>query len=169
MSQSDLIRRWWQTFWDRNYHTPDKFLSYAYKSYEETQKEFEETSQGLLKLKLQVMDKYIPVAEERMLEVEALRKLPRRIFLTGDIHGSIDISTLNTKNFPQQKELSKHDILICLGDFGLIWDVNESKKEEQHWVDWLDSRNFTTIVVLGNHENYDRIEQLPEVTPHQNT
>jgi len=86
-----------------------------------------------------------------------------RIFITGDLHGSLDIDKLNTKHFPKQKSLTKDDYLIILGDFGLIWDVNESGKNEKHWVDWLNSRTYTTIVVPGNHENYDRMEQLPEV------
>lgn len=90
--------------------------------------------------------------------------MKRRVFLTGDTHGGTDLTpTLNTKFFPDQRELTKDDILIILGDFGLVWSVNESSGEEQYWVDWLSSRNYTTVVVLGNHENYDRIFQLPEV------
>ncbi len=85
----------------------------------------------------------------------------RRIFLTGDLHGYRDISALNTTHFPEQKRLTKNDIVIILGDFGLVWDIQE-RKDERHWKDWLTTRNFTTVVVLGNHENYDRIFQLPE-------
>jgi len=88
-----------------------------------------------------------------------------RLFLTGDLHGQIDISKLNSTLFPEQKNLTKDDYLIVLGDFGLIWcaEGSKNKKEEDYWVDWLNTRNYTTIVVLGNHENYDRIEKLPEV------
>lgn len=87
-----------------------------------------------------------------------------RIFLAGDFHGEIDLyDTLTKRNFPQQKELTKDDYLIQLGDFGLVWDVNESKEKELKCVEWLNNKPFTTIVVLGNHENYDRITMLPEV------
>jgi len=87
-----------------------------------------------------------------------------RIFLAGDFHGEIDMKdTLRNRNFPQQKELTKDDYLIQLGDFGLIWDDPISATTEQELVDWLSNKLFTTIVVLGNHENYDRITMLPVV------
>ena len=37
------------------------------------------------------------------------------IYVTGDIHGEVDISKLNTQNFSQAKE---GDYLIICGDFG---------------------------------------------------
>jgi len=37
------------------------------------------------------------------------------IYVTGDIHGEIDISKLNTQNFSQAKA---GDYLIVCGDFG---------------------------------------------------
>jgi predicted phosphodiesterase len=42
------------------------------------------------------------------------------IYITGDTHGSHDISKLNTTNFPQQKQLDKEDYLIITGDFGCV-------------------------------------------------
>ncbi|MCI5599128.1 MAG: metallophosphatase, partial [Ruminococcus sp.] len=47
------------------------------------------------------------------------------IYITGDTHQNIDISKLNTKNFPEQKELTKSDYVIICGDFGMVW--NNSK------------------------------------------
>ena len=41
------------------------------------------------------------------------------IFITGDIHG--DPRRLNTYCFPEQKEMTKDDFVIILGDFGLVW------------------------------------------------
>ena len=91
------------------------------------------------------------------------------IFVTGDTHGarignSITdgfMPRLNTLNFPIQKELTKEDYVIICGDFGGIWDTNRSAFKEssaEKWaLDWLESKSFTTLVVLGNHENYDRI------------
>ena len=54
------------------------------------------------------------------------------IYVTGDIHGEVDISKLNTQNFSQAKE---GDYLIICGDFGLIWDIKPSKNEE-YWLKW---------------------------------
>lgn len=80
-------------------------------------------------------------------------------FYTGDLHGNFDIHKLSTQSFKEQKILTKKDNLFIAGDFGLIWYSKKSKyySEEKYWLDWLNDRNFTTLVVLGNHENYDLI------------
>ena len=87
------------------------------------------------------------------------------IFVTGDTHIPIDISKLNTKNFPQQKALSKKDYVIILGDFGLLWS-SVIDGEEKYWTKWLNEKKFTTIFVLGNHECYDRLKTYPVETWH---
>lgn len=74
------------------------------------------------------------------------------IFVTGDTHIPIDISKLNTDNFPEQKNLSKNDYVIIAGDFGGVWN---NSKEDSHWQKWLDKKPFTTLFVDGNHENFD--------------
>lgn len=76
------------------------------------------------------------------------------IYVTGDIHGEVDISKLNTQNFSQAKE---GDYLIICGDFGLIWDIKPSKNEE-YWLKWLSKKPWTTLFVDGNHENFDRLK-----------
>lgn len=82
------------------------------------------------------------------------------IYVTGDVHGTISITErLNTKNFPQQKEMTKSDYVIITGDFGLIWD---GSKEDHFWLKWLDdTKPFTTLFIDGNHENFDILEQYP--------
>jgi len=84
-----------------------------------------------------------------------------RLFCCGDLHGANDIQKLNTRNWPEQKELSKEDVLVQLGDFGLIWYPIGSNKEQEYWLEWLANKPFTTAVVLGNHECYDIIDTLP--------
>lgn len=79
------------------------------------------------------------------------------IYVTGDIHGEVDISKLNTQNFSQAKE---GDYLIICGDFGLIWDIKPSKNEE-YWLKWLSEKPWTTLFVDGNHENFDRLKNYP--------
>jgi len=84
------------------------------------------------------------------------------IYYTGDLHGPLEILRLNSKNFLKGETLTKNDYVIVLGDFGLVWDVNESKKSEQHWQLWLKNRPWTTLFIDGNHENFDRINKLPQ-------
>ena len=78
----------------------------------------------------------------------------------GDIHGGIDISKLNTRNFPEQKHLTRDDYVIILGDFGLIWDESE---EILYWRRWLENKPFTVLFIDGNHENFDLLNQYPVV------
>lgn len=87
-------------------------------------------------------------------------KNPGRIFVTGDIHGN-PIRSLSTKVFPEQKELSKKDVVIILGDFAVLWNHLRTKEESRN-LKWLDDRNFTTLFICGNHENFDLIDNLPE-------
>ena len=88
-----------------------------------------------------------------------------KIFLCGDTHGSEqDTKKLNNRNFPEQKELTKDDVLIQLGDFAWIWYPLGSNKEQENWLNWLANKNYTLAVVLGNHENYNIIDTLPWTT-----
>lgn len=88
--------------------------------------------------------------------------MKHKLFVCGDTHGMTkDTQKLNSDNFPEQKELTKDDVLIQLGDFGWIWFPLSQNKEQEYWLDWLASKNYTLAVVLGNHENYDIIDTLP--------
>lgn len=80
------------------------------------------------------------------------------IYVTGDTHANIDIAKLNTTKFPQQKGLTKNDFVIICGDFGLCWDGSH---REMWWQDWLTAKNFTTLWIDGNHENFDMLYQFP--------
>jgi len=87
------------------------------------------------------------------------------IYVLGDLHGGADGSMkyLNSRNWKEQKELTKDDTLILLGDFGFFWYPEEHKgyKEDKYYLEWFASRNYTLLVVPGNHENWDIIESLP--------
>ncbi len=80
------------------------------------------------------------------------------IYLTGDTHIPIDISKLNTISFPEQKQMTREDYVIVLGDFGPLWHEDATYR---HWLDWLEKKNFTLLWLDGNHENHDWIERLP--------
>lgn len=81
------------------------------------------------------------------------------IYVTGDIHG--DPSRFSTDCFPEQKEMTKDDFVIILGDFGLVWN-NEETKGEKYWLDWLNNKSFTTVFIDGNHDNHPRLNTAYE-------
>ena len=85
------------------------------------------------------------------------------VYITGDTHIPVDISKLNTKQFPDQKNLSKDDFLIICGDFGGVWN---NDNEELYWRKWLDNKNFTTLFVDGNHENFNLLKEFEIVDFH---
>ena len=80
-----------------------------------------------------------------------------RIFVFGDTHHNNDIAKIQPENFTIQKDLTKEDVLIVAGDWGGIW-YNDYRND--NLLEWWELRNFTTLVVLGNHENYDVINKL---------
>lgn len=83
------------------------------------------------------------------------------IFITGDTHG--EFSRFCRVNFPKQDELTKDDYVIIAGDFGGIWEPDSESDAERVKLDWLEKLPFTTLFVDGNHENFDRLAQYPEI------
>lgn len=75
------------------------------------------------------------------------------IYLTGDTHA--DFHRLATYMFPVQKEMTKDDYVIILGDFGGVW---EDSAIERWQLDWLNDKPFTTLFIDGNHDNFNRLE-----------
>lgn len=82
------------------------------------------------------------------------------VYVTGDIHGWLDIGKLTPERWPGGMKLRRSDLLVICGDFGLIWN-NPIRLEEKFFIDWLDSRPWTTVFVDGNHENYDLLDTFP--------
>ncbi len=87
------------------------------------------------------------------------------IFITGDTHS--DFRRFSRKVFPEQREMTKDDTMIIAGDFGGVWHGREdwqNRKAEDHNLDELEARSFTTVFVPGNHENYARLmsDEFPE-------
>ena len=79
------------------------------------------------------------------------------IYITGDTHGGFQ--RFGSKYFPQQTQMGRNDYMIICGDFGGLWDGGQ---KDQHWLDWLAEKPFTTLFVDGNHENFDLLNALPE-------
>lgn len=80
------------------------------------------------------------------------------VYLTGDCHG--DFRRFSTSIFPEQKEMTRNDFVIILGDFGGIWS---NSKEEKYWLDWLNNKPFTTLFVDGNHEGFNLLSTFSVV------
>ncbi len=87
------------------------------------------------------------------------------VFVTGDIHGWLDIGKLTPDRWPEGLGLHRSDYLVICGDFGLVWN-NPITLEEKFFIDWLDSRPWTTLFVDGNHENYDLLDTFPTTVWH---
>ena len=81
------------------------------------------------------------------------------IYITGDTHG--DFRRFNMSYFPEQRELTRDDYMIICGDFGGVWDWNGEGKHEKNWLNWLEEKSYTTLVVDGNHENHLRLAEYP--------
>ena len=81
------------------------------------------------------------------------------IYITGDTHS--DFSRFEEDRFSIQTEMTKDDYVIICGDFGEIWNYITESIHEKQLLDLLDSKNFTTLFVDGNHENYTRLYNYP--------
>ena len=79
-----------------------------------------------------------------------------QIWATGDCHGNF--RRFQKEYFPEQKDRTREDYVIILGDFGGIWSDSPHEREA---LDWLESLPFTTLWVDGNHENYDLLVEYP--------
>lgn len=82
------------------------------------------------------------------------------IFITGDCHS--EFHKFNMASFPEQMEMTRDDYVIICGDFGGVWDWKAESKYERFWLQWLEEKNYTTLFVDGNHENFERLQQYPE-------
>lgn len=75
--------------------------------------------------------------------------------LIGDIHGEVR-SLIRFIN-------SNEKYCIQLGDFGLIFDNTEDEKYVLDYLeDLLSQKDKYIFTILGNHENYDFYDKLPE-------
>lgn len=82
------------------------------------------------------------------------------IYITGDCHQ--DFRRFSMDCFPEQREMTKEDMVIILGDFGGIWNYQGEDKKENYWLNWLNDKSFTTLFVDGNHECFPRLNTYPE-------
>ena len=93
------------------------------------------------------------------------------IVVTGDVHSNI-LQRFSYRQYPELRELIESDYVIIAGDFGCPWYNPELKcydywtrpgaeKEEHYKLNFLNNKPWKTIVVMGNHDNYDLVEKMP--------
>ncbi len=82
------------------------------------------------------------------------------LYLTGDTHGD-NLERFSFRRHLQMRNWTENDVAVVLGDTALMWPGCE--KETAYVLDQLASKPFTIIFILGNHDNYDWAETLPQV------
>lgn len=80
------------------------------------------------------------------------------IYITGDLHGDLDIHKLSRGVYLNYSNLTKKDYIIICGDFGCIW---YGEKKDYWWLNWLNELPCTILFCDGNHENFDLLYQYP--------
>ena len=81
------------------------------------------------------------------------------LYVTGDTHGDV-ISRFSFKCHPVLRNLTKDDIVIILGDFGIPWN-HLTQEQDVYSAKWLDEKPWTTIALRGNHDNTDLLREMP--------
>lgn len=82
------------------------------------------------------------------------------VYVTGDVHGRAEYgaSRFAFRSWPLGRTLTRDDAVIVAGDFGFVWDGSNA---ERYWLDWFESKPWTTCFVDGNHENHHALAGLP--------
>lgn len=91
------------------------------------------------------------------------------VYLTGDTHNVVDVDKVVRFD---ASGLTRGDYLIILGDFGFIWtpeqeeylednELADARRSDERWLDWFESKPYTTLWIDGNHENFDLLETYP--------
>ena len=75
------------------------------------------------------------------------------VYVTGDTHG--EVWRFDERFFPDQKDMTRDDVVVILGDFGCVWDKYSIEGIQR--LDYLEGKPFTICFVDGNHENFDRL------------
>lgn len=68
------------------------------------------------------------------------------VYATGDVHGRAEYgsSRFAFTNWPLGRTLTRDDVVIVAGDFGFVWDGSNAEK---YWLDWFESKPWTTCFV----------------------
>lgn len=104
------------------------------------------------------------------------RRMIIMFYITGDTHNTEDMSNLSTRIMKlccmeQKADYQNITAAIVLGDFGLPWyncavdsdGIHPTDGTDRYLLKWYNQKPFKVLAVMGNHDNYDLIEKLPEV------
>ena len=83
------------------------------------------------------------------------------LYCNGDVHGKV-IERFSFRQNPALKKLINKDIIFILGDFGQPFGPS-TYKEAEYIFNFLDKKPWTTIVIGGNHDDYDYWQSCPQV------
>ena len=85
------------------------------------------------------------------------------IYLTGDIHGSLDFDRIRPENLILQgMDCQPEDILIVCGDFGIPWK-DPDQGSDREMLEEIARWPYTVAFVDGNHENFTCLNEYPVV------
>lgn len=79
----------------------------------------------------------------------------------SDTHGKV-IERFSFRSNPGLRELTNTDIIFVLGDFGQPFGPG-TYKEAEYVFNFLDEKPWITIVIGGNHDDYDYWQSCPQV------
>lgn len=86
-------------------------------------------------------------------------------FVTGDTHSDPlpRFKALCKQCEAGEIPLTKDDVVLIAGDFGVIWGDGAPKdaRIEERLLNALEAMPFTTLFIDGNHENFDRLMRFP--------
>lgn len=81
-----------------------------------------------------------------------------RTYVTGDIHGDINIQKIKYFKKVMVPDLDRGDVLIVCGDMGILWDGGPFDKYiKRYW----EAQPFTVVFIDGNHENFNELAKFP--------
>ena len=79
----------------------------------------------------------------------------------SDTHGKV-IERFSYRQNPALRQLTNDDIIFVLGDFGEPFGLS-TYKEAEYVFNFLDEKPWTTIIIGGNHDDYDYWQSCPQV------
>ena len=82
------------------------------------------------------------------------------LYITGDVHGEV-VKRFSFRQSPNLRKLTKDDVLIVLGDWGVPWN-NKTHNEDWYSLKFIDEKPWTTIALRGNHDNTDLMRSMPQ-------
>ena len=87
------------------------------------------------------------------------------VWVTGDIHGGIDMHKLSRKELKRRGiKFERDDFLLILGDFGFPFldsDFEKPRGEYHYWMKWFSERKCTVLWIDGNHDNFNFWDSQP--------